>query len=253
MKLAQKRAVVTGAGAGIGKAIAVRFAAEGARVVVNDLRKDAGESTVAAIRKSGGNAEFVGADCSREAEVKRMIDDAAVKLGGLDVIVNNAGIEIIKPVVQLTEEEWDRLMAINVKGVFFGCKHAIPVLEKSGGGAVINMASAAGLIGWPLLSLYCASKGAVVQFTRALAQEYKATKIRFNAICPMVIQTDMGKRFVDRYEKDFSVPVMAALEARQGRLGTVEEVAAAAVFLASDDASFVNGHALPIDNGGVAG
>ena len=254
MKLEKRRALVTGAGQGIGRAIAERFAREGAAVVVSDIRKETGESAVAAIKKAGGTAHFVAADMTREADVKRLVDETRERLGGLDLLVNNAGMEIIKPVVDLTEEEWDRLMNLNVKGVFFGCKHGIPLIEKSGGvGAVINVASAAGLIGWPLLSLYCASKGAVVLFTKALSQEYKASKIRFNSLCPMVIDNAMGTRFVDRYQKDFGVPVMQALEGRQGRLGTVDEVASAAVFLASDDASFVNGHALALDNGGLSG
>ena len=253
MRLSGKKALVTGAGAGLGKGIAIAFAREGAAVAVNDVAKEAGERVVDEIRKAGGTAHFVAADVSREAEVQRMTAEAVERLGGLSILVNNAGIEIVKRTVDLTEAEWDRLMSINVKGVFFGCKHGIPAIEKSGGGSVINMASAAGLIGWPLLSLYCASKGAVVQFTKSLAQEYKGASIRFNSLCPMVIQTDLGQRFIDRYEKDFGVPVMAALEARQGRLGTVEDVAKAAVFLASDDASFVNGHPLALDGGGLAG
>jgi NAD(P)-dependent dehydrogenase (short-subunit alcohol dehydrogenase family) len=252
MLLQGKKALVTGAGTGIGKAIAVRFAREGAEVVVSDIRRETGEETARSIQKAAGAAHFVQADVAREGEVRRLVEEASQKMGGLQILVNNAGMETIKPVVELTEEEWDRLMNLNVKGVFFCCKHGVPVIQRSGGGSVINMASAAGLIGWPLLSLYCASKGAVIQFTKALAQEYKNTSIRFNALCPMVVETDMGRRFVDRYQ-DYGVPVMAALEARQGRLATVDEVASAAVFLASDESRFVNGHALPLDNGGLSG
>ncbi len=253
MQLEKKRALITGAGAGIGKAIAIRFAREGAAVVVSDIQDQAGRAVVDSIHESGGKAHFVRADVTRESDVKRMIEEATSKLGGLDVLVNNAGMETIKRVVDLTEEDWDRLMNLNVKGVFFCCKHGIAALEKSGGGSVINLASAAGLIGWPLLSVYCASKGAVVLFTKALSQEYKGSSLRFNTICPMVIETDMGTRFIDRYEKDFAVPVSAALQARQGRLGKVEEVASAAVFLASKESSFVNGHTLVLDNGGLSG
>lgn len=253
MKLEGNRVIVTGAASGIGKAIAVRFAREGARVVVSDLDPKNGEATSESIRKAGGESQFVPCDVSKSDQVTRLVEKGVEWLGGLDTLVNNAGIEIIKPTVELTEEEWDRLMSINVKGVFLCTKAALPHLEKSGAAAVVNVASAAGLIGWPLLSLYCASKGAVVQFTKALAQEYKGKPIRFNSLCPMVIETEMGSRFVDRFEKDFGVPVSQALEMRQGRLGKADEVAAAAVFLASGDASFVNGHPLPIDGGGIAG
>lgn len=253
MRLAKKRALVTGAGGGIGRAVAERFAREGAEVVVADIARESGERVVKGIQDAGGKGAFVAADVSREADIERMVSQAADRLGGLDILVNNAGIEIVQRVTEMTEADWNRLMGINVKGVMFGCKHAIPVLLESGGGSVINMASAAGLIGWPLLSLYCASKGAVILFTKAMAQEYKGTGLRFNAICPMVVETPLGGRFIERYEKDYNIPVRQALEARQGRLATVEEVADAAVFLASSESSFVNGHALVLDNGGLSG
>jgi NAD(P)-dependent dehydrogenase (short-subunit alcohol dehydrogenase family) len=253
MRLSDKRALVTGAGAGIGRAIAQRFAREGAHVAVNDVNAETAEQVAAAIREDGGRAEPVPADCSIEAEVARMSARAEEALGGLDIVVNNAGIEIIKPVVDLTEADWDRLMGINLKGVFFGCKYGIPALERSGGGSIVNMASSAGLIGIPLLSCYCASKGAVIQFTRALAQEYKGTALRFNALCPMLVDTDLGQRFIGTYT-DYGIQIMEALEPRQARLATVDEVAAAAVFLASDEESgFINGHALPLDNGATSG
>ncbi|MGH8998697.1 MAG: SDR family NAD(P)-dependent oxidoreductase [Acidimicrobiia bacterium] len=253
MRLEGKKALVTGAGRGIGRGVALALARQGAAVVVSDIDKDGGQAVAEEIGRAGGTAHFVAADVSRESDVQQMVAEAARALGGLNVLVNNAGIEIINPVTAITEEEWDKLMGINVKGTFFSCKHALPVIAEGGGGSVVNIASAAGIIGLPLLSLYCASKGAVVLFTKAIAQEYKEAGVRVNSICPMVIETEMGDRFINRYTDDFGIPIMDVLNLRQGRLGTIEEVAGAVTFLASDESSFVNGHALPLDNGGLSG
>lgn len=253
MGLDGKKVLITGAGRGIGQGVAQRLAADGAAVVVSDVSKDGANETAELIAKDGGTAHALVCDVSSEAAVKGLVEEAAGLLGGLTTMINNAGIEIVKPVTEITEEEWDRLMGINLKGTFFGCKHVIPKLIENGGGSVVNIASAAGLLGWPLLSSYCASKGGVVLFTKSLAQEYKAAGIRFNAVCPMVIETSMGDRFIERYEDDFGIPMRDVLNMRQGRLGTVAEVAAAVAFLVSDDASFVNGTALALDNGGTSG
>lgn len=252
MQLKGKRTLITGAGAGLGREMALAFAAQGAVIMVSDLSGDAAAKVVGEIADKGGTAYANTADVTREQDVAAMVEQAAADMGGIDCLINNAGIEIIKPVTDLTEAEWDNLMAINVKGVFLGCKHAAPHLTASKGN-IINLASAAGIIGMPLLSLYCASKGAVVQMTKALAQEFKEAGVRVNALCPMVIGTDMGDRFIERYEKDYGIPVSDVIIPRQGRLGEPREVADAAVFLASDAASFINGVALPVDNGGTAG
>ncbi|WP_043769901.1 SDR family NAD(P)-dependent oxidoreductase [Algiphilus aromaticivorans] len=252
MQLTNKRVLITGAAAGLGRDFALRFATEGAVITVSDIDESGAQAVAAEIKAAGGQAHALRADVTVEADVARLVADAVAAMGGLDCLINNAGIETIKPVTDISEAEWDRLMAINVKGVFFGCKHAFPHLAETHGN-IINLASAAGLIGWPLLSLYCASKGAVIQMSKALSQEFREAGVRVNALCPMVIATDMGSRFKDTYEKEYGVPAGDMLDARQGRLGRPEEVTAAAVFLASDGASFVNGVALPIDNGGTAG
>lgn len=253
MRFDGKTAVVTGAGRGIGRGVAQRLAAEGAALVVSDVEAANAEETAELIRKDGGTAHARACDVRSEAAVKGLIDETVSLLGGISIMVNNAGIEIVKPVTDLSEEEWDRVLGINLKGTFFGCKHVIPVMVEAGGGSVVNIASAAGLLGWPLLSAYCASKGGVVLFTKSMAQEYRAQGLRFNAVCPMVIETSMGDRFLERYEQDFNIPMTDVINMRQGRLGTVEEVAAAVAFLASDDASFVNGTALALDNAGTSG
>lgn len=252
MSLHRKRVLITGAGAGLGRDMALAFAGQGAVVMVSDLSGDAAAGVVAEIAASGGEAHANTADVTSERDVTQMVAQAARDMGGIDCLINNAGIELIKPVTEIDEAEWDRLMAINVKGAFLACKHAVPHLRESRGN-IINLASAAGLIGWPLLSLYCASKGALVQMTKALSQELRGDGVRVNALCPMVIATDMGSRFRDTYENDYGLPMSDMLDARQGRLGRPEEVTAAALFLASDAASFVNGVAMPIDNGGTAG
>ena len=251
MRLEGKNALVTGAGAGIGRAIATRFAREGAQVVVSDIDEAAGEVVAESIRQAGGVAHSIRADVRDEGDVRELTAKTAEKLGGLHVVVNNAGIDLIKSLVELTEEDWDAVFSVNVKGVFFGCKHAIPLM--SGGGSIINIASVAASHGIPLLSVYCASKGAVTAFTRAMAQEYKAASVRFNTICPMVVDTAMGKNAVETFKTDYGIPFWEILEARQGRMVTVEEVADAAVFLASDESGFVNGHELVLDNGAASG
>ena len=253
MRLKGKNALVTGAAAGIGKAVALRFAREGARVIVSDVQAEAGELVAESIRKEGGVAHFIRADVSCESDVQNLVRTGADKLGGLQIAVHNAGIEIIKAVTELTEEDWDRIMAVNVKGVFFGCKYAAPVIEASGGGTIVNMASAAGLVGQALLSAYCATKGAVVLFTKALAQEYKGRGVRFNVVCPMLVETELGERFIERYEYGYDVPISEMLRVRQGRMITVDEVANNTLFLASDESSFINGHALVMDDGALSG
>ena len=252
MRLQNKVALVTGAGAGIGQAIAETFAKEGAKVVVNDMNPSSGQSVAEAINKEGGTAAFVQADVSKEADVVRMVQFTVETYGRLDILVNNAGIELIKPTHELTEQDWDRVMNVNLKGCFLVSKHGVVQMMTNGGGSIVNMSSAAGLMGFPLLASYCATKGGVVQLTRTMALEYRAANIRVNAICPALIKTELGDRFVESY-KAAGIPADELLMSMQGRMGTVQDVAGTALFLASEDASFVNGVTLPVDGGACAG
>jgi NAD(P)-dependent dehydrogenase (short-subunit alcohol dehydrogenase family) len=252
MRLRNKVALVTGAGAGIGKAIAETFAKEGAKVVVNDLNADTAQAVADGIKKGGGTAAFVQADVSKESDAVKIVKFTVDTYGSLDILVNNAGIELIKPTHELTEQDWDSVMNVNLKGCFLVSKHAVIQMLAQGGGRIINMASAAGIIGFPLLASYCATKGGMVQLTKSMALEYRPANVRVNAICPSLIETDLGGRFVESYNAA-GIPAEELLMTMQGRMGTVQDVAGAALFLASDDSSFVNGVALPVDGGACAG
>ncbi len=202
--------------------------------------------------REGGPPPRVQADVSKEADAVKIVKFTVDTYGSLDVLVNNAGIELIKPTHELTEQDWDSVMNVNLKGLFLVSKHGVIQMLAQGGGSIINMASAAGIIGFPLLASYCATKGGVVQLTKSMALDYRAANIRVNALCPALIKTDLGDRFVESYQA-VGVPAEELLMTMQGRMGTVEDVAGAALFLASDDSSFVNGVALPVDGGACAG
>jgi NAD(P)-dependent dehydrogenase (short-subunit alcohol dehydrogenase family) len=237
LELDGKRALVTGAGRGLGLAIAQLFAQRGARVALVDI--DAATVEQAA-REIGGDAIALRCDVTSPDEVQQAIAATVDAFGGLDVMVNNAGIEIGKPIPETSDEEFKRLLDINVAGVFYGIKYAIPALAQSKGN-IINMASLAGLGGVPLLGAYCASKAAVIRLTQTAAVELRDAGIRVNAICPAFIRTEMVERLVEPFETATGADFDDLAAQAQGRLGTPEEVAEMAAFLASDDASFVTG------------
>lgn len=245
-----KVALVTGAGAGIGRACAIALAAAGARVVVSDVTAEGGNETVGLIERTGSEALFVETDVSSGAAVKALIDLAVRRFGGLDCAVNNAGIEgQLAPTAECSEENWDRTIAVNLKGVWLCMREEIPRMLERGGGSIVNMASVAGLVGFQNLPAYCASKGGVVQLTKTAALEYAEQGIRVNAICPGVIRTSMIDRILGgdpEQEKAFNQlePV--------GRFGLPEEIADAALWLCSDASSFVTGDALAVDGGFIA-
>lgn len=243
-----KVAIVTGGAFGIGKATAIAFARRGAKVAVVDWIEDS--ETVELIQKDGGEAIFIKCDVSKTADVAEMVNQTVKKFGRLDYAVNNAGIEGINaPVHECTEENWDKTININLKGVWLCMKNQIPVMLKQGKGAIVNIASIAGLVGFPGLPAYVASKHAVVGLTKTAALENAKSGIRINAVCPGVIKTPM----VDRVTGKDKV-VEKAYEDMEpvGRMGQPEEVAEAIVWLCSDAASFITGDAIAVDGGWIA-
>jgi NAD(P)-dependent dehydrogenase (short-subunit alcohol dehydrogenase family) len=247
MNFSGQVALVTGAAAGIGRATAQAFAAEGLKVVVSDVDVAGGESTGALIQQAGGEALFVRCDVSKEAEVQALMTAVVEAYGRLDYAFNNAGIEIEKGKLnEGTEAEFDAIMGVNVKGVWLCMKYQLPLLLAQGGGAIVNTASVAGLGAAPKMSIYSASKHAVIGLTKSAAIEFAKKKIRVNAICPAVIDTDMFRR---AYEADPKKGEFVAGMHPVGRIGKVEEIAAAVIYLCCDAAAFTTGQALAIDGG----
>jgi NAD(P)-dependent dehydrogenase (short-subunit alcohol dehydrogenase family) len=248
MKLEGKVALITGASSGIGRETALLFAAEGAAVVVADTQREAGEETVARIKAAGGRATFVAADVSRAADCEAMVSTAEDAFGGLHVLFNNAGVMLDgdDDAVNTSEEIWEKTLAINLKGVFLGCKYGIPALRRAGGGSIVNTASFVALMGAATPQLaYTASKGGVVAISRELAIIHAREKIRVNALCPGPLRTELLMNFLNteakRQRRLVHIPM--------GRFGDASEVARAALFLACDDSSYITGTELLVDGG----
>lgn len=249
-ELKGKVAIITGAASGIGQAAAELFAAEGAVVILADVQDAAGQAIVGRLAAATHTACYVHADVSKEADVAAMVHVALSQYGRLDILFNNAGIEGEQaPTADATLDNWERVIAINLKGVFLGMKHGIRAMLERGGGSVINNASVAGLVGFAGIPAYCASKGGVVQLTRTAAIEYATQGVRINCLCPGVIDTPMVDRFTHGQRE--AAEQMQALEP-VGRLGTAREVSELALFLASDRSSFITGAVIPVDGGFVA-
>ena len=248
-KLNGKVALVTGGTSGIGKTTAIEFARAGAKVVLTGRREKEGAQVVDEIRKLGGDAAFVRADVAKDADVKAMVDFAVGKYGRLDIAFNNAGVEWTGPLDQATEAEYRRVFDINVWGVLNSMRHEIPLMLKTGGGAIVNNSSVAGHIGLGQVSVYIASKHAVEGLTKSIALEFAKQNIRVNAVAPGVIATDMLDRFAGK-EGEMRDSLTSIIPV--GRIGAGEEIAAAVLYLCSDDAKFTTGTSLVVDGGYLA-
>ncbi len=248
--LNNKTTLVTGGGSGIGRATALAFAHEGARVAVADMDPRGGEETCGLIKAAGGEALYIKVDVSKSTEVAAMVARVVEAYGRLDCAFNNAGImpKGFVPTADLDEETWDRMININLKGVWLSMKYEIPQMVKQGGGVIVNTSSVAGLIGSRTGPAYIASKHGVVGLTRGAALEYAKDNIRVNAVCPFWTSTALTEPYM---QQNPQLGEQMAGRTPLGRQGTPEEVATAVVWLCSDGASFINGHALPVDGGVV--
>lgn len=247
MKLANKVAIITGAGSGMGKCAALLFASEGAKIAAADITEGPVKETVSEITKNGGQAIAIRADVSKAEDVKRMVDETVAKLGAPHVLYNNAGIEGDSAfMANMTEEQFDRVIAINLRGVFLGMKYTLPHMMKAHGGSIINTASIAGLVAIKGSTAYAAAKAGVIAMTRVAALEYGRYNIRVNAICPGAIETPMAARVREGVAPNpAAIKRISVLE----RMAQPEEIAKVALFLASDDASFATGAPFIIDGG----
>jgi NAD(P)-dependent dehydrogenase (short-subunit alcohol dehydrogenase family) len=249
MRLKDKAALVTGAAQGIGAAIARRFAQEGAQVLVCDLKQAEGGALAEELRAEGGRAWFQRLDVTDEADWVRAFSAVVARAGRLDVLVNNAGVNVRKPIEEMQVDELDLMLAVNVRGPFLGIKHALPILRRGGGGSIICMGSVCSLIGHKFTpEAYTTVKGALAQLTRSVAVRYAGDNIRANILCPSTVETP----FVQEMLKDPQRRQERVGEVPLGRLAGLDDVAGAALYLASDEGAFINGVALPIDGGVTA-
>ena len=251
-KLEEKVTVITGGGSGIGQGIALLLAQHGAKIVVADLDQSRADGTVQAITNQGGQALAIQADVSNYSSIQSLSQKVITEYGRIDILCNNAGIGHTGSILECMEDDWDRVMAVNAKGVYLGCHFFIPYMLKQGEGNIINMASVLGLCGVPKRAVYSASKGAIISLTRQLAIEYAGNNIRVNSISPGTVETPWIKRLLA--ENDDPEAIRQSLNARHplGRLATVDEIAHAVLYLASPESAFVTGMNLVIDGGANA-
>ena len=249
MSVDKKVAMVTGGGSGIGRAIASRLAADGARIAVVDINPNSAQETVDQIGGDGQAAAFP-TDVSDSASVRKTVEAIVAKFGTIDILCNSAGLDhSICEITELPEETWERVLAVNAKGPFLCAKYVVPLMIRQGGGAIVNVASDLGYIVVPGLGAYCASKGALLQLTRSLAAEYSKHNIRANAVCPTMVDTPMSRRTIATNPNPAAWLKEIAAAIPLGRIGRPEEIAAVVAFLASDAASFMTGSIVAADGG----
>lgn len=252
MRLENKTAIVTGAAGGIGRAASLALAAEGAAVVLLDLNADAVAAVADEVREAGGTALSIAADVSQEPDIEHAVASAMAEFGRIDVVFNNAGIIRRTTAPETTVEEWDRVFGVNVRAIFLMCKHVVPLMAAAGGGSIINTGSGWGLKGGARALSYCASKGAVVNMTRALAIDHGPQGIRVNSVNPGDVNTGMLRDEARQLSQDADLFLAEAADRPLRRMGEPHEIASAVVWLAGDESSYVTGAALVVDGGGVA-
>lgn len=252
LKLAGQNAIVTGGGSGIGKAIAQRFSVEGANVAILDLNESGLNSVASEVGMSGGRALKYKCDVTNAKEVQMVFSDISNSFGGIDILVNSAGIEIVAEVEEMDEADWDRQIDVNLKSMFLCSKYAVPLMRKKSGGSVVNISSVLGVVVAPKHSAYCASKGAVLQFTKALGFDHAKDQIRVNCILPGPIDTPLYRNTIAAYGDAEAAHLQQVRAVPLHRIGTPDDVAKAAVFLCSEDASFITCASLVVDGGFTA-
>ena len=249
MRLQNKAAIISGAGSGIGRAIAILFAQEGAKVAVSDINKETGQATVDMIKEKGGEAFFVSTNMTDPIQVKSMIAEVKKRYKKVDILVNSAGVFLVGNIVDTTEEMWDKVMDLNVRGIYLSCKYCIPAMIESGGGSIINIASEAGLGVWKDLIAYCVSKTAVIALTKSIALDYASKNIRANTVCPGTTETPMPLNWAAS-QSDPQKARRAMEEIRPAnRLGKPEEIAYGVLYFATDESPYATGAVLSIDGG----
>ncbi len=250
MRFEGKSVLVTGGGSGIGLATALAFAREGARVAIADVSEDRGREAIAAARDEGRDFLFVQADVAREPDVERMVDEVATAFGRIDVLFNNAGILVEVPVHEMSEDDWDRQLGVNLKGAFLVAKHVVRQMLRQGGGSIVNTGSVNSVVGDPEAAAYCASKGGVALLTKSMALAYATHGIRVNAVCPGWVETRMFQQEADRRGVTLQAYRRhAGAQHPMGRVGRPEEIAEVVLFLASDAASYITGSLVVADGG----